>query len=147
MYYDPRAGDHGLAFDPLKALVVPRPIGWISTVSAAGNVNLAPFSFFNLLSEDPAMVCVAPGGRKPDRPMKDTRANIEATGEFVVNLATWDLRDAMNATSAALPAETDELAAAGLTAVAARQVRPPWVGESPVQLECRHWRTVELPSR
>jgi flavin reductase (DIM6/NTAB) family NADH-FMN oxidoreductase RutF len=146
MYYAPARGDHGLKIDPLKALVVPRPIGWISTVSPAGVVNLAPFSFFNLMSDDPPMVCVGPGGKKRDRPIKDTRANIEATGEFVVNLATWELREAMNATSAELPADTDELAAAGLTAVAARAVRPPWVGESPVQLECRHWRTVELPS-
>lgn len=146
MYYDPRAGDHGLAIDPLKALVVPRPIAWISTVSPAGVVNLAPFSFFNLVSEDPAMCVFGPGGRKRDRPVKDTRANVEATGEFVVNLATWDTRTQMNATSAELPVDTDELAAAGLTPVPARAVRPPWVGESPVHLECRLWRVVELPT-
>jgi flavin reductase (DIM6/NTAB) family NADH-FMN oxidoreductase RutF len=146
MQYDPRLGDHGLALDPLKAVVVPRPIAWISTVSPAGIVNLAPYSFFNLVSEDPPMVVFGPGGRKADRPVKDTRANVEATGEFVVNLVTWDTREAMNATSAELPADVDELAAAGLTAAPSVTVRPPRVRESPVALECRHWRTVELPA-
>ncbi|MFZ5791898.1 MAG: flavin reductase family protein [Pseudomonadota bacterium] len=146
MFYDARRGDHGLALDPFKALVVPRPIGWITSLSAAGVVNLAPFSFFNAVAEGPPMVMFGPGGRKADRPVKDSRANIEATGEFVCNLATWDLREQMNKTSARLPAETDEMAYAGLTPAPSRLVKPPRVAEAPVHLECRYWKTVELPT-
>jgi flavin reductase (DIM6/NTAB) family NADH-FMN oxidoreductase RutF len=146
MFYDARRNDHGLGVSPLKALVAPRPIGWIASLSPAGIVNLAPFSFFNVMSEDPIMVCFGPGGRKADRPVKDTRANVEATGEFVVNLATWDLREQMNATSAKLPAEVDEMALAGLTPAPSVMVKPPRVAESPAHLECRYWKTVELPT-
>ena len=147
MFYETARGDHGMARDPFKSLVVPRPIGWITSVDREGRVNLAPFSFFNAVAEDPAMVVFAPGGRKPDRPIKDSRANIEATGEFVCNLATWDLREAMNATAAVLPAGADEMQAAGLTAAPSRLVRPPRVAESPVQLECKLWKVIDLPSR
>jgi flavin reductase (DIM6/NTAB) family NADH-FMN oxidoreductase RutF len=146
MFYDPRRNDHGLPRDPFKSLIVPRPIGWISTVGADGIVNLAPYSFFNGVSEEPPMVMFAPGGRKPDRPFKDSQINAEATGEFVVNLATYDLRDKMNATSTTLPAEVDEFAYAGLTPVPSRNVRPPRVAESPIHLECRYHRTIELPA-
>ena len=147
MFYETARGDHGMARDPFKSLVVPRPIGWITSVDREGRVNLAPFSFFNAVAEDPAMVVFAPGGRKPDRPIKDSRANIEATAEFVCNLATWDLREAMNATAAVLPAGADEMQAAGLTAAPSRLVRPPRVAESPVQLECKLWKVIDLPSR
>ena len=147
MFYETKDAGHGLAADPFKSLVVPRPIGWITSVDREGRVNLAPFSFFNAVAEDPAMVVFAPGGRKPDRPIKDSRANIEATAEFVCNLATWDLREAMNATAAVLPAGADEMQAAGLTAAPSRLVRPPRVAESPVQLECKLWKVIDLPSR
>ena len=146
MFYETKAADHGLSRDPFKSLVVPRPIGWITSQDLEGRVNLAPFSFFNAVAEDPHLVVLAPSGRKPDRPVKDTRANIEATGEFVCNLATWDLKEAMNATSAVLPAGVDEMAAAGLTPAPSRLVRPPRVAESPVHLECRLWRVIDLPS-
>lgn len=136
----------GLGRNPFKALVVPRPIGWISTISPSGVVNLAPFSFFNAISEEPEMVMFCPGGSKADRPVKDSRANVEATKEFVCNLATWDTREAMNATSATLPAETDEFPFAKLTQLPSRLVKPPRVAEVPVHLECRYWKTVELPS-
>ena len=112
MFYEPRLG-HGLPRDPFKSLVVPRPIGWISTVDADGRVNLAPFSFYNAVADNPPQVIYAANGRKPDAPIKDSRANAEATGCFVVNLATWDLKDAMNATSAHLPAGSDEMAPVG----------------------------------
>jgi flavin reductase (DIM6/NTAB) family NADH-FMN oxidoreductase RutF len=146
MFYDARRRDHGLTLDPFKALVAPRPIGWITSLSAAGVVNLAPYSFFNAVAEAPPMVMFGPGGRKADRPVKDSRANIEATGEFVCNLATWDLREQMNKTSARLPAETGEMAYAGLTPAPSRLVKPPRVAETPVHLECRYWKTVELPT-
>jgi flavin reductase (DIM6/NTAB) family NADH-FMN oxidoreductase RutF len=144
LFYQPGRG-HGLPRDPFKAILVPRPIGWITTISAAGVVNLAPFSFFNAISEDPPMVYFSPGGRKPDRPFKDSRINAEATGEFVVNVVSYDLREAMNATSATLPAEVSEMAAVGLTPAASVLVKPPRVAESPAHFECRHVRTIELP--
>jgi flavin reductase (DIM6/NTAB) family NADH-FMN oxidoreductase RutF len=146
MFYESSRNDHGLTVDPFKALVVPRPIGWITTIDGRGRVNLAPFSFFNGIAEDPQMVAFAPGGRKADRPIKDTRANVEETGEFVCNLATWDLREAMNATSANLLAGVDEMKAAGLTPAPSRLVRPPRVAESPVHLECRLWKVIDLPT-
>jgi flavin reductase (DIM6/NTAB) family NADH-FMN oxidoreductase RutF len=144
--FEQEKAKHGLGRSPFKALVVPRPIGWISTISASGVVNLAPFSFFNAISEGPDMVMFCPGGSKPDRPVKDSRANVEATKEFVCNLATWDTREAMNQTSATLPAETDEFAFAKLTPLPSRLVRPPRVAETPVHLECRYWKTIDLPS-
>jgi flavin reductase (DIM6/NTAB) family NADH-FMN oxidoreductase RutF len=147
MFYEPAKGDHGLSIDPFKALVVPRPIGWMTTVDAHGRVNLAPFSFFNAVAEDPAMVAFSPSGRKADGELKDSRRNAEATGEFVFNLATWELREKMNATSAAFPAGVDELQAAGLTALPSRLVRPPRVAESPVHFECRVWKVIALPSQ
>lgn len=143
MFYEPRLG-HGLPRDPFKALIVPRPIGWISTVDPQGRVNLAPFSFYNAIAENPPQVFFAANGRKPDAPIKDSRGNAEATGCFVVNLATWDLRDAMNATSARFPLGEDEMAAAGLTPAPSRIVVAPRVAEAPVHLECRWLQTVEL---
>src|SRR5262247_1308931 len=104
MFYDPRRNDHGLPRDPFKSLIVPRPIGWVTTISPGGAVNLAPFSFFNAVAEAPPMVMFAPNGRKPDGAQKDSRVNAEATGEFVLNLATHALREQMNATSTSLPA-------------------------------------------
>jgi len=146
MFYDPRRNDHGLPRDPFKSLIVPRPIGWVTTIGRDGAVNLAPFSFFNAVAEAPPMVMFAPNGRKPDGAQKDSRVNAEATGEFVLNLATHALREQMNATSASLPAGVDEMRFAGLTPLPARQVKPPRVAESPVHLECRYLQTVSLPS-
>jgi flavin reductase (DIM6/NTAB) family NADH-FMN oxidoreductase RutF len=146
MFYEPAKSDHGLTIDPFKALVVPRPIGWMTTIDTEGRVNLAPFSFFNAVAEDPAMVAFSPSGRKADGELKDSRRNAEATGEFVFNLATWELREVMNATSKAFPAGFDELKAVGLTALPSRLVRPPRVAESPVHMECRVWQIIALPS-
>jgi flavin reductase (DIM6/NTAB) family NADH-FMN oxidoreductase RutF len=146
MFYDTERNDHGLPRDPFKAVVVPRPIGWVTTIDAEGRVNLAPFSFFNGVAEHPHMVLFAPNGRKSDGGLKDSRANVEATGEFVCNLVTWDLREPMNATSGNHPSGTDEMRAAGLTPAPSRLVRPPRVAESPVHLECRLWKVIDLPS-
>ena len=109
MFYDAVANTHGLKWDPFKALVAPRPIGWISTLSKTGVVNLAPYSFFNAVSTDPHFVMFSSGGRK------DSQRNAEETGEFVCSLATYDLRDAMNRTSQHVGPEVDEMALAGLT--------------------------------
>ena len=145
MFYEPRLDNHGMKVSPFKALIVPRPIAWITSLNPEGAVNLAPFSFFNAMSEHPPVLCFGPGGRKPDRPVKDTRANIEATGEFVVNLTTWELREKMNQTSAQLPAGVDEMALVGLKPAPSCLVKPPCVAASPVSFECRWLTTVELP--
>lgn len=139
MYYDALRNDHGLAVDPFKAIVAPRPIGWISTVSADGIANLAPYSFFNAFSESPHYVAFGSGG------VKDSLRNINETGEFAMNLATYDLREAMNVSSGHVAAHVDEFQIAGLTAVPCSAIRVPRVGESPVCLECRHFQTVDLP--
>jgi flavin reductase (DIM6/NTAB) family NADH-FMN oxidoreductase RutF len=146
MFYEPRLNNSGLAIDPLKALVVPRPIAWVSSIDREGRVNLAPFSFFNLVAEAPPIVVFAPYGRKGNGEIKDTKVNIEAVGAFVVHLATWELREAMNASSAQLPHGTDESALAGLAMVPSRIVAAPRLAAAPVALECRHLKSVELPS-
>ena len=145
MFYETRT-KAPLSPDPFKSLVVPRPIGWVSSIDGQGRVNLAPFSFFNAVAEDPPMVVFAPNGLKAEGLLKDSRRNIEETGEFVCNLATWDLREHMNATSFGYPAGTDEMQAAGLTPAPSRLVRPPRVAETPIHLECRLWRIITLPS-
>ena len=145
MFYRTDVNDHGLPHDPFKACVVPRPIGWISTLSPAGVHNLAPYSFFNGVATAPPMVMFASNGRQPHG-AKDSLANVEETGEFVANLATWDLRDAMNRSSAPLGPDVDEFAFAGLEALPATLVRPARVAGAPVHLECVHHRTVDLPS-
>lgn len=131
MFYDTAKNDHGLPRDPMKALVVPRPIGWISSLSTDGIVNLAPYSFFNCVCESPYIVAIGSTG------WKHTAENLSKTGEFVFNLATWDLREAVNRTSAMLPAEVDEMEFAGLEPAPCRLVKPPRVKASPVALECK----------
>ncbi len=135
--YQPRQG-HRLPHDPFNAIVGPRPIGWISTQSAAGVRNLAPYSFFNAFNYVPPIVGFASIGAK------DTLANVQATGEFVWNLATRDLAEAMNQSCAAVPPEVDEFALAGLTPLASERVAPPRVAESPVTFECRCTQILQL---
>lgn len=147
MYYEPGKTDHGLRYNPLKACVVPRPIGWISTINTAGAVNLAPFSFFNLLSYDPAFVMFSAGVHEVDGGKKDTVANVEATGEFVYNMATWAQKDQMNQTATIVDRTVDEMAATGLQPEPSRLVRPPRIKGSPVQFECRLHQIVTLPGR
>jgi flavin reductase (DIM6/NTAB) family NADH-FMN oxidoreductase RutF len=125
MFYDARKNDHGLPHDPFKAIVAPRPIGWITSQSSAGEINLAPYSFFNGVNSRPAIVMFASESRK------DSLTFIEETGEFVCNLATWDLREQMNATSAPLARGINEMEKAGLEAAPSRLVRPPRVKASP----------------
>lgn len=146
MFYRPVLDRHGLAHDPFKALVAPRPIGWISTLDARGRANLAPYSFFNAVADAPPMVMVSSTGRKPDQDgTKDTAANIRATGEFVVNIVSFALRHAMNASSGRFAAGEDEFERAGLTKAASVVVAPPRVAEAPAALECRIWRIIDLP--
>jgi flavin reductase (DIM6/NTAB) family NADH-FMN oxidoreductase RutF len=147
MFYEADANDHGLPYNPIKACVVPRPIGWISTMSAAGDVNLAPFSFFNVLSYDPAYVTFSAGGHTDDGGIKDSVVNAGTTGEFVYNMATWDQRLQMNETALITERGADEMAVAGLEGLPSRMVRPPRVKGSPVHFECVHHQTVVLPGR
>jgi len=147
MYYETDKNDHGLRYNPLKACVVPRPIGWISTVDAAGVTNLAPFSFFNLLSYDPPFVMFSAGVHETDGGKKDTVANVEATGEFVYNMATWAQKDQMNQTAMIIDRTVDEMAATGLQPEPSRLIRPPRIKGSPVQFECRLHQIITLPGR
>src|SRR5579884_1813461 len=126
MFYEPDKRDKRLLrYDAFKAIVAPRPIGWISTIDAAGRINLAPYSFFNGVASRPPMVMFASEGRK------DSLSNIEATGEFVCNLATWELREAMNETSAPVPHGANEMERAQLQPAPSRLIRPPRVAQSP----------------
>jgi len=147
MYYETDTNNHGLRYNPLKACVVPRPIGWLTTISATGVVNLAPFSFFNVLSYDPPFVVFSAGAHEADGAKKDTVANIEATGEFVYNMATWAQKDQMNQTAMIVERDVDEMLAAGLEPLPSRLVRPPRVKGSPVHFECRLHQIVNLPGR
>jgi flavin reductase (DIM6/NTAB) family NADH-FMN oxidoreductase RutF len=144
MYYDPDKNDHGLPHSPFKSCVVPRPIGWISTVSPEGVHNLAPYSQFQNLNFDPAYVMFS-ASQTTKGARKDTVANIEQTGEFVYNMATYDLRDAVNRSAQEVPPEVDEFELAGLTKAPSIRVKPCRVADSPVQFECRYHQTVRLP--
>ena len=137
-------GPHGLPHDPFKSCVVPRPIGWISTIGADGAVNLAPYSFFNAVATEPPMVMFSSNGKQAHG-IKDSVANAEATGEFVCNMATWDLRDPMSQTSRPVPPEIDEFELAGLETQPSELVKPPRVKASPIHLECVYHQTLELP--
>jgi flavin reductase (DIM6/NTAB) family NADH-FMN oxidoreductase RutF len=138
LFYEPRKRNHGLPHDPFKAIVAPRPIGWISSMNAQGEINLAPYSFFNGISGNPPMVMFSSEGRK------DSLAFVEETGEFVCNLATWELREQMIATSGPYPRGVDEMKEAGLEAAPSVLVRPPRVRAAPCALECKWLQTVPL---
>ncbi len=145
MFYEPDKKNHGLRYTPFKSCVVPRPIGWISTKSRSGRVNLAPFSQSNILSYEPGFVMFSAGGQHPDGHRKDSVINAEETGEFVFNMATYELREAVSLTASIIDSSVDEMAAAGLTPAPCRLVKPPRVLESPVNIECKYYTTVVLP--
>lgn len=135
--YQPRAG-HGLPHDPLNAIIGPRPIGWISSVSASGERNLAPYSFFNCFNYTPPIIGFSSTG------WKDSVQNIVETKEFVWNLATRPLAEAMNESSASIPRHEDEFALAGVTPIPASQLNVSMVAESPVNFECRLTQCIQL---
>lgn len=135
---------HGLPRDPFKSCVIPRPIGWISTISPDGVPNLAPYSFFNGVAGDPPMVMFSSGSRSADAP-KDSIFNAEQTGEFVCSMVPLDLIDLMNDTSAGYDPEVDEAAHAGIEMEASELVKPMRVKASPIHLECKYYQTMELP--
>jgi flavin reductase (DIM6/NTAB) family NADH-FMN oxidoreductase RutF len=151
MFYDPvdlreRKTELGFRFNPIKSLVIPRPIAWVSTLSASGVGNLAPFSFFNMVAFDPPVLAIGCNGKHADGGLKDTLVNVGETGEFVVNLVTWELREKMLATAAGLPRDVDEMAHVGLDSAPSVRVAPPRVAASPINFECTHLDTVALPT-
>jgi flavin reductase (DIM6/NTAB) family NADH-FMN oxidoreductase RutF len=139
-YYEPVNG-HGLKHDPFNAIIAPRPIGWISSRDSKGNVNLAPYSFFNGFNYIPPIIGFS------STSLKDSVQNIQETGEFVWNLATRDLATHMNATAAHVARDVDEFGIAGLTAVPSRLVNVPRVGESPVSFECKLTQIIQLQNK
>jgi len=144
LFYEPGITDHQLPHDPFKSCVIPRPIGWISTLSAAGVANLAPYSQFQNLTFDPPYVMFAANQTTwGDR--KDSVTNAEQTGEFVWNMATYDLREAVNRSAEATPPDVDEFVLAGVTKAPSRLIKPPRVAESPIQFECVYHTTLRLP--
>jgi flavin reductase (DIM6/NTAB) family NADH-FMN oxidoreductase RutF len=145
VFYEPDKRNHGLRYNPFKALVVPRPIGWISSVDLEGRPNLAPYSMFNAVASEPPCVMFASSLREGGD-AKDSRYCAEATGDFVVNLATYEWRAEINTTSATLPRGESEHEAAGLELIPSRLVKAPSVKCSPVHLECVFLRSIELPS-
>jgi flavin reductase (DIM6/NTAB) family NADH-FMN oxidoreductase RutF len=143
MFYQVNKNDHGLAYDPFKSCVVPRPIGWISTTSLDGVPNLAPYSQFQILTFDPPYVMFA-ANQKTDGSRKDSVVNAEQSGEFVYNMATYDLREAVNISAQEVAPEVDEFELAGVGKAPSKLVKPYRVKESPAQYECRYYQTLRL---
>ena len=137
MIYDAVTNNHGLPHNPIKALIGPRPIGWISVLSAQGELNLSPYSFFNMMGQDPTLVAFSSVG------YKDAIAFVEESKEFVCNIVTWDLREEMNKTSANLPRGESELVHAGLTTAPSHFIKTPRVAEASAALECRWIQTIQ----
>ena len=145
MFYEPQYG-HPLDRDPFNAIVVPRPIGWVSTCDPLGVANIAPYSFFNAVAYKPPQVMFASTGDKPDQVQgKDSLANIRGTGVFCINIVEHAMRQQMNATSAPCPADTDEFALAGLESAPCHSIACRRVAAAPAALECRVGQIVELP--
>lgn len=139
MFYDTETNAHGMAHDPFKAIVAPRPIGWIGTRGRDGTRNLSPYSFFNAVGDRPKMVMFSSSGRK------DSLRNVEETGVFTASFVSRTLMDRMNESSAAVAYETDEFELAGLTPAPGRIVDAPFVGEAVAALECRVTKVLTLP--
>jgi len=141
MFYSTDTNKHGLRFNPFKALIVPRPIGWVSTLSEDGIPNLAPFSFFNAVGDNPPMIMFSVGWRN------NTLQNIEATKECTCSFASKSLVDAMNMSSAGVAHSVDEFSLAELEGADSQLVKPQRVAASPAALECRYWKSIELPAK
>jgi flavin reductase (DIM6/NTAB) family NADH-FMN oxidoreductase RutF len=144
MYYEPGKTDHNLPYDPFKSCVIPRPIGWISTLSREGVANLAPYSQFQNVTFSPPIVMFSANQDTKGR-RKDSVRNAEETGEFVWNMATYALRDAVNISAEELPPEVDEFERAGLLKAPSRIVKAPRVAASPIQFECKYLNTLRFP--
>jgi len=146
MFYEPSKKNHGLPKNPFNSLIIPRPIGWISSIDSTGVVNLAPYSFFNAVCYRPPTVMFCSGTGSGSDKMKDSLRNIETGGEFVCNLATWETREQMNISSASVPPEVDEVQLADLSPIPSELINAPRIKEAPVHLECRYLKSVAIPS-
>lgn len=153
MNVSPSDLSHSELYSIVLNSVAPRPIAWVSTISASGDLNLAPFSFFNAVCVDPPLLAFAPGLRQPKHAKgghgeaKDTLRNVRETREFVVNIVTYELAEAMNLTSGEYDSSVDEFELAKLTPQPSKMVRPPRVAESPVSFECRLHQILDFSSR
>ncbi|MGI1661992.1 flavin reductase family protein [Palleronia sp. KMU-117] len=147
MFYLPGDG-HGLPHDPFKAIVSPRPIGWVSTRGADGSENLAPYSYFNAVAHVPPQVMFASGSAKADRgDTKDSVANVRETGVFCVNIVPYAMREVMNVTSGPWPREVDEFEKAGIERAECRVIACSRVAAAPASLECRMTQIVRLEGK
>lgn len=138
--------NHNLPHNPFKACIAPRPIGWVSTISPTGIGNVAPFSFFNGLAQNPPQLMVSINGKNKHSPTKDTLYNIEKTKEFVINIATYDLRQEMFDTAAPEHPDTDEAVLAGLEMIDSILIKPKRIQKSPIHMECRLTQIIDLLS-
>lgn len=145
MFYEPKLNNHNLHYSPFKSCVVPRPIGWISTISKEGITNLAPYSYFNAVSDAPPMVMFAGCGKEGGGD-KDSLTNAEETGEFVVNIVSFELTDIMVQTSTPLKRNQSEIEEFHIETIPSLLVKPPRVSLSPIHLECKYIKTISLPT-
>jgi flavin reductase (DIM6/NTAB) family NADH-FMN oxidoreductase RutF len=147
MFYDPRVSGPPAEFshNPFPALIAPRPIAWVSSIGKGGQVNLAPYSHFNIAAVDPPMVMFAPAAKGEHGTPKDTLRNVTEVPEFVINIVSYDQRELMNLTSKAHDYGVSEFDAVGLATTPSINVRPPRVAQSRAALECHVWKIVDLP--
>ncbi len=145
MYFDMQALSGKNTYKLMGSVVMPRPIAWVVTEGEQGGSNAAPFSFFNVLSGDPPVVALGIGHHGAEK--KDSLRNIERTGEFVINMVPASLMEAMNITATEYPYHIDELEKAGLQTLACERVKPGRIAGSPVALECRLWKTLDVDSK
>jgi len=145
MFYDTKLNNHGLKSNPFKACIVPRPIGWISTINEAGIINVAPYSYFNAVADIPPTIMFA-SGFNPDGSDKDSLKNIEVTREFVVNIASFDSREMMNCSSSSLPHGVSEAEAFSIETSPSHFVKPPRIKAAHISFECKYLKTVEIPA-
>ncbi len=144
MFYETDKNNHGLRFNPFKSICVPRPIAWISSLSKQGVLNVAPFSQFTNVSYDPPMIVFSSSDRS-NGSQKDTVQNILDTNEFVVNMATWELRDEVEITGQDVSPEVNEAKIAGLEMTPSTMVKPPRIARSPIQMECVFYSSMTMP--
>lgn len=145
MFYDTETNNHGLAFNPFKSCIIPRPIGWITSCDKDGLVNLAPYSYFNAVADVPPMIIFSSTNKHINGGEKDTLRNIEETKEFVVNIATWSLREELNLSSSDFQHDASELKITKLETLPSNFIKPPRIKNSPIHLECVYHQSIQLP--
>jgi flavin reductase (DIM6/NTAB) family NADH-FMN oxidoreductase RutF len=145
MFYETDKNNHGLKYNPFKSICVPRPIAWISSFNTKGELNVAPFSQFTNLSFDPPCIVLSISNRPKGEGHKDTAQNIFDTHEFVVNMATWEMRDQVETTGQQVAADVNEAELAGLEMIPSKMVKPPRIKASPINMECRYYTSMQVP--